>query len=119
MKQLSKFIGTFGLAALLASGAAAWDFLYVQHTIERTDLIEVNPIGADGTGSIRIGNECERCPQVMPYTKDTYLTTPFGSNQSIENLGEWQGNPIMVRYSLTNNHAVDIVVYSVTTGSSE
>lgn len=119
MKHISKAIGVFGLALFMTSSAQAWDFLYVQHTIESARLVAISPIGIDGKGSITVVDECDICPDSMPYTRNTELTTPFGENQPISDLVKWQGNPAMVRYSLTTKEAIYIEVYSVTTDQAE
>lgn len=119
MKQISKSIGIFGLAASLASGAAAWDFLYVEHAIEVTRLVEIEPLNIAGKGNITLEDDCDICPDSLPYTRETSLTTPFGSGQSIDSLGEWQGHHAMIYYSLPNPIALRIVVYSATADLSD
>jgi len=100
------------LAFLLAGSAMAWDFLYVHETIESTQLAEITPLDLSGNGTLRFEHDCDFCPNSLPYNRETLLVTPFGENQDISSLTQWQGHRAMVRYSTTNPTALRVVVYS-------
>ena len=112
MNNLVKQIGTCGLTLLLASSVSAWDFLYVEDTIESAVMTQITPLDLSGEGSINFRHECDFCPESLNYNRDTLLTTPFGENQDIYQLTQWQGHRAMVYHSTTSTNALRIVVFS-------
>lgn len=114
MKPFCRNIWAFAFAALFASAATAWDFLYVEKTIESTRIVEITPLDLSGQGMLQFEDECDVCPDSLSYNLETKLTTPFGENQDIYSLTQWQGHRAMVHYSTTNPVALRIVVYSAT-----
>lgn len=119
MKSFYRNLGLFGLAISLAQSVSAWDFLYVEHAIESTRLVQITGMGNNGQGSILLEDDCDACPDLLPYTDETILTTPFGSGRPINELAQWQGHPAMIYYSVPNHSALRIIVYSSDTDLSE
>lgn len=114
MNYLLQKIGIIGLAMSFASAVSAWDFLYVEATIESTRIVEITPLDLSGQGTLQFEHECDFCPDSLSYNLETRLTTPFGDNQDIYSLTQWQGHRAMVHYSTTNPVALRVVVYSAT-----
>lgn len=114
MNNLLQKIGIIGFGVFLANAALAWDFLYVEHTNESTRLVEITPLDLSGQGSITLEDDCDICPDLLPYNSDTLLTTPFGSGGDINELIQWQGHRAMIHYSTTDPTALRVVVYSAT-----
>ena len=114
MKSFREKFGVFALAAFLTSAATAWDFLYVHESIESTRLVEITPLDLSGQGVLTFQHECDFCPDSLTYNRETLLVTPFGENQDIYSLTQWQGHRAAVRYSSTNPIALRVIVYSAT-----
>lgn len=112
---MKTIIGSFLLAFFLTNPASAWDFIYIEDTIESAQMVEITPLDLSGRGSISfLHEECDFCPDQLNYNLDTQLTTPFGANQDIYQLTQWQGHRAMVYHSTTSENALRIVVYSAT-----
>ena len=120
MINLRKLIGIVSLTASFAAGllgaktAYAWEFLYVEHTLETAQLTNISSISVGGDGRIELEHDCGSCPKALDVNAETQLTTPFGSGRSISELPQWRGHYAMIHYSTTNPTALRITVYSQT-----
>ena len=125
MINLRKLIGITCLAASFAAGllgssaASAWEFLYMEHTLETAQLTNISSISVTGDGEIELEHDCDRCPRELTINSETQLTTPFGSGRSISELPQWRGHYAMIHYSTTNPTALRITVYSQTEFNDE
>lgn len=114
MNNLIKNFSAVLIGFLLSSNTSAWNFLYIEDTIESARMVEITPLGLSGEGRINFEHECDFCPDSLNYNLNTQLTTPFGDNQDIYQLTQWQGHRAMVYHSTTSPNALRIVVFSAT-----
>ena len=112
MNIIKKSLGILSLTTLLINVSWAWDFLYVEQTLEYSKMTEITPLDLSGQGTIQFEHECDYCPDTLTYNLDTRLTTPFGEDQDIYQLTQWLSHNVMVQYSTTSPVALRIHVYS-------
>ena len=108
-KFLSRLLLLCGIVA--STSVAAWDFLYVEACVESTRLSQITAIGASGQGMLTLVDDCDICPDQIPYDAQSQLETPFATNRPNEDLVVCQGLPAEVYASLPTPVATGIVVY--------
>ena len=94
------------------TAAYAWDFLYLEGTIDFTLIDRITETG-DSTGELELNHQCERCPTLVAYNAETRLETPFGKDRPIDELIEWEGHPAIVYYALPEEHATRVIVLPI------
>lgn len=117
MNRLTKFTAILFAVACIGS-AAAYDFIYVEETMEYSKMVQISSLNSSGQGSISFEHECDYCPDSLEYNRDTQLTTPFGS-RNISELTDWLNHNAMVHYSTTSPLALRITVFSTTDNAEE
>lgn len=106
--------------SMLASGAAlATRIMYLEQTIEMTRMVQVTPMDGSGAGTLTLTHDCEKCPDSLPYNRETRLTTPFGPDRPISELVQWQGHPATINYALPEPVATEILVRSIGADTTE
>ncbi len=112
MNQLHSIFRAAALLALLfAPISKAMDFLYVEDTVEYAKLVSVQFDTAARRGTLVLEHDCAACPTQINYNSSMLLETPFGKNRPLQEIVEWQGNPVMVHYSLPTPVATQVVIY--------
>lgn len=82
------------------SVALAWDFLYLEQSLDLAILESVTTENGGVQGVIGLTHQCESCPQTFSFGAETRLDTPFGDNRPLSELTGWQGHPVSLFYSL-------------------
>ena len=66
MNSLIK-LSTILFSAAFICSAAAYNFIYVEATIEQTRLIQISSLDSSGNGTISFQHLCDFCPDSLEY----------------------------------------------------